>query len=279
MTDLGGTRGAVAGRDPSRLQGGYREVVGGLRAGSSYWLRSYALLLRWELTGLRLMLPVVIAVQALSGVGVVFAIGIWFEDVPAVAALYACTGGAALALVIVSLVIGPQLVAQQKAELVYDFVWSLPAPRSAAVAAWFSLNLLIGVPAAAVTVLVGSAVHDFELALSPSILVAVVVTVYTATMVGYALAHALGSPVLVSLVTQLFIFVLFGFSPVLFPAANLPRWLISVNEWLPFQHMAAVVRGGLSAGLTDGVARSYAVLAGWAVLSTGVVAAVLGRRR
>lgn len=218
------------------------------------------------------------AIQALSGVGVVFAIGIWYEDVPPVAALYACTGGAALSLVIVGLVFGPQMVAQQKADQVYDFVWSLPAPRSAAAAAWFSLNLAIGVPAAAVTVIVGSAVHDFEIALSAAIVIAVLATVYVATMIGYALAHALGSPVMVMLVTQLFIFVLFGFSPVLYPAENLPAWLASVNEWLPFQNMATVVRDALSDGLAQGVMRSYATLGAWAAVSTAIVAAVLGRR-
>ncbi len=248
------------------------------RSGVAYWFRGYVLLLRWELTGLRLLLPVVMAFQALTGVGVVFGIGLWFDDVPEVAALYACTGGAALCLVVVGLIIGPQLVAEQKAEQVYDFVWSLPAPRSSAAAAWFTLNLVIGVPAATVTVLTGSAVYGFDLAVSPSIMVAILATVYTATLTGYALAHALASPVVVSLITQLFIFVLFGFSPVLFPAGNLPQWLASVNEWLPFESMAAVVRGGLTHGLVDGVGHAYAVLAGWAVVSTGIVALVLGRR-
>ena len=242
-------------------------------------MRSYALLLRWELTGLRLLLPVVVAVQILSGVGVVFAIGLWYDEVPTIAALYASTGGAAVTLVVVGLVIGPQLVSDQKAEQVYDFVWSLPAPRSAAAAAWFTLNLVIGVPAAACTVLAGYAVYGFDLSVTPSVVVGVVVSVYTATMAGYALAHALGNPVLVNLVTQVFIFVLFGFSPMLFPPGNLPDWLASANEWLPFASIATVVRGGLTQGLASGVAHAYWVLAGWAVVSTAVVASVIGRRR
>ena len=236
-------------------------------------------MVRWEVSGIRLLLPMVMAVQALSGVGVVFAIDLWFDDVPPVVALYATTGGAAVTLVVVGLVVGPQLVAQQKAEQVYEFVWSLPVPRSAAAASWFTLNLVIGVPAAACTVAIGSVVHDFDLHVTPSIVVAVLAAVYTATMIGYALAHALGNPVFVAIVTQVFIFVLFGFSPTIFPAENLPRWLESVNEWLPFGQVATVVRGALTEGIVDGVARSYAVLAAWAAASTVVTGAVIGRRK
>lgn len=250
-----------------------------LRGGPRYWLRSFVLLLRWEIYSLRLLLPIVMAVQLLSGVGAVIAISIWYEEVPTVAALYATTGAAAITLVVVGLVVGPQLVAEQKVEQVYDFVWSLPAPRSAAAAAWFTLNLLIGIPAAACSVLAGALVYDIDLSVSPWVVLAVPVAVYTATMAGYALAHALGSPVLVTLATQVFIFVLFGFSPMLFPPGNLPRWLESANEWLPFGNIAKVVRGSLTDGLVDGVPRAYLVLSFWALASTGVVASVIGRRR
>lgn len=249
-----------------------------LRSGLPYWWRSYLLLVRWELTSLRLLLAVMIAIQTLSGVGVVFAISLWFDAVPPVVAIYATTGGSAVTLAVVGLVLGPQLVAQQKAEQTYDFLWSLPAPRSASAAAWLTINLAVSLPAMVATLIIGSAVHDFDLDVSSAIVPAVLLAVYTATMTGYALAHALSSPVLVSLITQVLIFVLFGFSPMLFPPENLPGWLEAANEWLPFGNVAVVVRAGLTHGLVGGVGHAYAVLLAWAAASTAVAAAVLGRR-
>jgi ABC-type polysaccharide/polyol phosphate export permease len=41
-------------------------------------------------------------------------------------------------------------------------------------------------------------------------------------------------------------FVVFALSPILFPAEQLPGWLAAFSWWLPFGHMAAVVRDSLA---------------------------------
>lgn len=250
----------------------------GLRAGAGYWWHSYRMMLRWEITNLRMVLAITVMVQVLSGAGFVLALGLFFGRVPPRAALFVSTGVLVVNLITIGLVLGPQLVAQQKAEKTYDFLWSLPVPRTTAALAWVTTNLLLGLPGLAVALAVAMVRYDLDLHISPAIVPAVLLTLFTGTMVGYAVAHALGNPMLIVAITQLLIFVIIGFSPINFPADQLPGWLASLHRWLPLAAMADTVRAGLTRGVVEDVTRSYLVLGAWAAASVGVTAAVLGRR-
>jgi ABC-2 type transport system permease protein len=249
-----------------------------LRSGSGYWWHSYRMMVRWELTSLRLVLPVTVMVQILTGAGFVLALGLFFGQVPPRAALFVSTGVLVLTLVTIGLVLGPQLVAQQKAEQTYDFLWSLPVPRTTAALAWVTTNFILGMPGMLVALGVALLRYDLDLHVSPAVVPAVLLTLLTGTMIGYALAHALGNPMLIAALTQLFIFVIVGFSPINFPADQLPGWLAALHRWLPLAPMADTVRAGLTVGVVEGVARSYLVLGAWAAAAVAVTAAVLRRR-
>jgi ABC-2 type transport system permease protein len=249
-----------------------------LRSGPAYWWGSYRAMLRWQLTSMRIWLPVTAMVQAISGAGFVLAMGLFFGTVPPRAALFVSTGVLVLTLVIVGLVLGPQLVAQQRIEHTYEFLWSLPGPRTTAAAAWLTVNFIIGLPALAVALGVALLRYDLPLHVTPAIVPAVLLTLYTGTMVGYAMAHSIAKPMVTVIITQAIVFLAFGFSAINFPLDQLPGWLAAVNEWLPLYPMANTVRAALTQGVAEEVARSYLVLGAWAVASTGLAAAVLGRR-
>lgn len=233
---------------------------------------------RWEIVGLRLLLPITVFVQILTGAGFVLGVGLFFESIPPRAALFVSTGVIVVTLATVGLVMGPQLIAAQKAEQTYDFIWSLPVPRSTAAAAWITTNAIIAVPGMLVALAVASWRYDLDLAVSPAIVPAAILTIYTATMVGYAIAHTVKQPVLITLISQIAIFSLTGFSPVNFPKEQLPAWLGTLNEGLPLMHMAGVMRAGLTEGIVTGLTRSYVVLALWAAAATAVTVWVLRRR-
>lgn len=249
-----------------------------LRRGAGYWWDSYRMMLRWELASLRLVLPVTVMVQVLSGAGFVLALGLFFGQVPPRAALFISTGVLVLTLVTIGLVLGPQLIAQQKAEQTYDFLWSLPVPRTTAALAWVTTNLILGLPGMAVALAVALARYDLDLHVTPAVVPAVLLTLFTGTMLGYALAHALGNPMLIAVLSQLTIFVILGFSPINFPADQLPGWLAALHRWLPLAPMADTVRAALTVGVVENVTRSYLVLGAWAALSVGATAVVLERR-
>jgi len=249
------------------------------RRGVARWTDGFAAMVRWHFASLRLWMPVAMAVEILAGVGMVLAVGLLVPHVSARAALYATTGSAVVTMVLIGLILGPQLVAQQKTDHTYEYLLTLAVPRSAAALAWCVVTAAISLPAAAVTVLTGVLRYHLTLSASPQVAVAVPLGIFTMTMLGYALAHAIGRPMVTILLSQILIFFAFGYAPVNFPASQMPHWLVAINRGLPFLPMATAVRDGLVRGLASDLAASYAALAAWAVASICLALFAMERRR
>jgi ABC-2 type transport system permease protein len=104
------------------------------QAGPSHWLHGYAAMVRWHVVSLRLWAATAAAVEILSGVGMVYGIGLLAPHLSVRGELYATTGPAIVALILLGLIFGPQLVAQEKMAGRYEYMLTMPVPRSAA--AW-----------------------------------------------------------------------------------------------------------------------------------------------
>ena len=243
------------------------------------WLRSYWRMVAWDFADLRLHLPVLSCVLILQGAGFVYGIGLLFSDIPRPAAVFVATGAPVMNLITAGLIFKPQLVANQRIQGSYEFLQSLPSPRTATALAWYSVALVTALPAVVLTLLAGLARYHLDLAITPMVIPAVLLTCLTGVLMGLAVAHGITVPMVANLVSVTLIFVMTGFSPVSFPASQLPGWLAGVNQWLPFGPMATITRSALMAGLPGGVPRAYAVVAAWAAASALVVAWAQGRRR
>lgn len=246
--------------------------------GLAHWIKSYSMMTRWELGSLRQLLPLIIALQIVIGGGFAVGVDLLYDDMPTRSALYLSTGVAVVTLITVGLVLGPQLIANHRTAGTYDFMWSLPVPRTTQAAAWVTVNSVIAIPGMVAALVIASWRFDLTFQVSPRVVPAVLLTIVSATMIGYAFAHAIPRPMVTQLITQLLIFVILGFAPINFPPENLPGWLAELNLWLPFYPMAEVVRDGLTTGLVMDVGRSYAVLGVYTVASVVLAAWVVGRR-
>ena len=238
----------------------------------------YRAMLRWHFAALRIWMAVLAVVQVLSGVGMVLGFALFFKDIPTSAALFVSTGVPVVNLLMVGLILGPQLVADQRSNGSYEYLRSMPVSRSVDAAAWYTVCLVGGVPPMVVSLLVAWARYDIPLHVSAMVVPAAALTSFTATMLGYTLAHAVSQPMVTRLVTQLLVWVVFGFAPVLFPIDQMPRWLGTLNWWFPFRHMAVVTRAALTPGPHPGTASAYVVLGVWTVLCAGLAGWALARR-
>ncbi len=250
-----------------------------LRSGPSHWLDSYGLMFRWELLSLRMILPLMLVIQLFMGAGVVVGFGLLFERVPRTQALFLSTGSTVIALLMVGLVMAPQMVAQQRMRGTYDFLWSLPVPRLAQVAASLTVWMLIALPGMVLALLAAAWRYDLALAPSWQVIPAALLTVLVATSVGYGFAHAVSNPMVTALITQVLAFVILIYSPINFPVERLPGWLAGLHHALPFEHAATVMRAALTGIDPGGLALSYAVLAAWAIGGWIVTWRVVGRRK
>ncbi len=243
------------------------------------WPRAYWRMVAWDLADLRMYIPVLSAVLILQGAGFALGIGLLFGKMPEAAAIFLVTGAPVMNLITAGLIFEPQLVAQQRIRGSYEFLQALPVPRSAAAMAWYTVALVTALPSVALTLAVGAARYHLSLAVTPLVVPAMLLTCLTGVLLGLAVAHGVTVPMAANLVSTTLIFVMFGFSPVAFPAGQLPGWLAAVNQWLPFGSMATIVRAALTNGIATGVPRAYLVVAAWAAGSALIVAWAQGRRR
>lgn len=247
------------------------------RIGAS--LRTYFLMVRWELLSLRLMLPIMFVVQLFIGAGTVIGLGFLFDEIPRRQALYLSTGGSVIALLMVGLVMAPQLIAQHKMQNTYDFMLSLPVPRLTFALSSLTVWMAMALPGMALALVAAAWWYGLDLRVSPLVVPAVLLTLLMATSVGFAFAHALPHPSVTALITQVLAFFILMYSPINFPAERLPGWLEAAHAYLPFEHAAIVMRGSLTEGLVDHVGHSFTVLSAWTVVAWLVALRVLTRRR
>jgi ABC-2 type transport system permease protein len=249
-----------------------------LRRGAGYWLAGYRAMLRFDLASSRPWLVSFILVQMLMGAGMAIIYGFYLGDLPPAAATFLATGAPTLAVMPLGMALLPSLIASRKIEQTYDFMWSLPVPRTATAASSFTIFTLLAIPGVAVSLAVAGWRYDLDLRVSLWIVPAVLLASLMSASVGFGIGHAVPDPGIINVITNLLIFVVLMFSPIAFPIGNFPGWLAALHRGLPFWHMANVMRAALTEGLVESVWRSYLVLGAWTV-GTWLLAAWAIRRR
>ncbi len=249
------------------------------RSGLRYWAHGYWRMLAWYLADLRLQLPILACVLIMQGAGFALGIGLFFRSIPQSAATFVVTGIPVVNLITAGLIFEPQIVATQREAGSYDFLQSMPAPRAVAAMAWYTVALTTALPAVVLTLVTGAARYHLHLDITAAIVPAVLAVSLTGVLMGYAVAHGIAAPMIARLVSVSLIFMIFGLTPVMFPAGQLPGWLAGVNRWLPFGSMATIIRSALVTGMKADVGRAYLVLAAWTVLSGLIASLAVGHRR
>jgi len=250
-----------------------------VRSGVGFWFDGYRSMLRFETKSLRRYLTLGVVVQVLMGAGMALMYGYYFGDLTPVQQTFIVTGIPALALVPVGFAMVPASIMDHKIRNTYDYVWSLPVPRAASAAATFTIFTALAIPGAVAAIVIATMIYDIDLQVSWLVIPAILLTSAMATSVGYALGHVIPEPRITNLITNLVIFLVLLFSPIVVPIEQFPDWWASVQRVLPFWHMSVVVRDGLTDGLVTDAANSYLVLTGWTVFAWAAAGWVVARRR
>lgn len=230
----------------------------------------YLTLLRWTLASIGGVLPLLVVVQALLAAGVIVGFGFLIPGIDGERALFLSTGAPTVLLMTVGLAIVPQGVAQSRANGTFTYLRSLPVPRPLLLLADLTVWLLVALPSVGVAVLVARLRYDLDFSLDwPVLLASAVLVTVTATAVGYAIAVSL-PPVLAQLVSQVLVFFVMLFSPITFPATQLPEWFRTVHDVLPVRPAADLLRAGLASDVYTGSWRDLAVLVAWCVVGLAV---------
>jgi ABC-2 type transport system permease protein len=247
--------------------------------GASHWLRSFWLIAKWEALSLKSLLPLIIVFQLAMGIGLVLGLGLFFQELSELQAVYLSTGAVAVNMLLIGMVMAPQVIISRKESNVYDFIWSLPFPRIASTFAAMLVWMAVAIPGSLLTLLVAGLVYRIPLDISPLFPVAALMTVLAAGSIGFAMAHAIPNPRVTHLLTQvLFLFILL-FSPISYPVENLPGIMSVIHAVLPFKGAADIIRGTLTTGYVTNVGLSFLMTSLWIVASWLLTLRALTMRR
>lgn len=248
-----------------------RPVEAGLGTG-------YRTLLRWQVAQIGALLPLVVVIQALLAGGIIIGFGFLIPDIDPATAMFLSTGAPTVLLLTIGLVIVPQGVARGRTDGTFDYMRALPVARPLLLAADLTVWLLIALPSVAVGVLVAWLRYELTFSFDwPLLLAAALLVTTMATAVGYAIAVSL-QPMLAQLITQVLVFFVLLFSPITFPASQLPQWFQTLHSWLPAQPGADLLRAGLASNVFTASGRDLAVLTVWTLLGIAVTLRALVRR-
>jgi ABC-2 type transport system permease protein len=242
------------------------------------WLRSYGLMLKWDSLSMRTYLALMFAVQLMIAAGFIYGISFFYPAITPETARYLTSGAPTLILATVGLVVVPQSVAMMRQEGTFDYIWSLPVPRMVYVFSFTTVMLLSTLPGVILAIGVGAWNFNFDLSISFLIVPAVILVSLSGTFVGYAMALSVSKPMMVNVLTQIIVFVVMLFSPVMFPVDRLPGWLQDIHQVLPIQYMAELVRGTLT-DLPVNLGLAFGVVGAWCALGFGVTWLIVRRRR
>lgn len=244
-----------------------------------YWIDSYAAMLRFDLAAQRNWLPMFALMQILFGAGMAIIYGFYIGRLSKDAALFIVSGSPALAVLTAGLIGVVMMVTERQQDGAWDFIWSLPAPRSAAVASTFTVFTLLAVPGIVLTLALAAWRYGVTLTVSPMAAPALLLSSLMATSVGFTMAQLIAKPLVTNAVVNALIFVVLIFSPVQFPISRLPLWLADVHRVLPIYYLGQVLRASVTRGLVSNLALSYTVLTAWTVAAWAGAAWAIARRR
>jgi ABC-2 type transport system permease protein len=240
--------------------------------------RQYRDLVSMELRSMRGEVPMVAIIQLAFTLGFILGFGYLVPNMTEMTAIYIITGTATQGIVTVGLVLLPQLLAQSKHDGRLDYYLAMPISREAYLVALISVVGLMALPGVIFCLAFGAWYYDIALQLQP--LFGLVVLLGIASLAGVGIAMAVYSPhqQVTNAATQLIIFYVLFFAPVLMPREQLPALLRETARFAPPAYAADAVRATVTnlPGTQLGTS-----LAGMAIFALGsiVLSAIAIRRR
>lgn len=245
---------------------------------ASLWT-GFRAMLRWSLASTGAMLPLIVVVQAVLAAGIIIGFGFLIPDITPESALFLSSGAPTILLLTIGLVIVPQGISRAKAAGAFDYQRALPVARPLLLVVDLVVWALIALPGVAVGLLVAWLRYDIAFAFDwPLLIVASLLVTTMATAVGYAIAVSL-QPMLAQMVSQVLVFFVLLFSPITFPAGQLPSWFQTLHAALPIQPAADLMRAGIASDAFAAGGRDLLVLVLWTALGLLVTTRALVRRK
>ena len=217
-------------------------------------------------------------IQVVLTVSFVIGFGYFMRPISELQARYLTTGIATNMIVSVALVGLPNIISQGKAEGRLDYFLTLPVSREIYIAAQVTQVALTSLPGVAFAIWFGDWHYGLRLTYDPIVVVVVILGVLSLAGVGIAIGTISPQPQLTNALTNLTMFYVLLFAPVLLPKEQLPALLRHFSVAMPPTYTADAMRGALTDLPGTDLARSLWVMGAFTLGSLGLSAAAIRRR-
>jgi ABC-2 type transport system permease protein len=242
------------------------------------WLREFRDLFLLQARMNRQAVWIVSLINIAFAVGLVYGFGFVIPDVSQTTALYLVTGTATQMIVTVALVVLPQQLSQLKGDGRLEYFLTLPINREAYLLSHIAYTFAMAAPAIALALALGAWHYGFSLHLEPALLAVVPLAVLALAGVGIVIAVFSPHMQITNGITQLIIFYVLFFAPVILPKEQLPAALETIGDFLPATYVADAMRATTTDLPGTDLWRSMLVMAGFGVVSVAASAVAIRRR-
>ena len=241
-------------------------------------LRQYVDLVSIQLRSMRDDTVMIMVIHIALSLGLVIGMGYLVPEISDSTALFLITGTATQAFVTTGLVMLPQMLSQSRNDGRLEYFLTMPISREAYLLSQITVVAVSSFPGAFFALAFGAWYYDIGLVADPAFLGVMVLTVLSLAGVGVAMAMFAPGPQVTNAVTQLIIFYVLFFSPVIFPASQLPEALQHVARFAPPSYAADGVRATLTNLPGTHLGRDLGVMGAFAAGSIVLSAFAIRRR-
>jgi ABC-2 type transport system permease protein len=241
-------------------------------------VRQYADLVRMTLRMNRQEVIFLAFLQVAMSVGFIVGFGYFIPNISDRHALFLTTGTATNTAVTVALVGLPNTLSQGKTEGRLDYFLTLPISRELYLLAEVSYVALAALPGIVFTVALGLWYYELPFVFQPAVLLAIPLAMTSLAGAGIVLGVFSPHPVLTNALTNLTMFYVLLFAPILIPREQLPSLLQHTAVLLPTTYAADAVRASLTHLEGTHLVRSLLVMAGFSIVSLAATSVAIRRR-
>ena len=241
-------------------------------------VRQYYDLVAMQMNSMRADNIFIAVLQIALSLGLVLGMGYLIPNISDESAMFLVTGTATQAFVTTGLVMLPQMLSQAKSDGRLEYFLTMPISREAYLLSQITMVAITSFPAVLFTVAFGAWHYGLAIDLNPAFVAVMVLCVLSLAGVGVAMAMYVNQVAVVNAVTQLIIFYVLFFSPVLLPESQLPSLLQETSKLAPPTYAADGVRATLSDLPNTNLGRDLVLMSGFAVASIALSAFAIRRR-
>ncbi len=241
-------------------------------------VRQYWLLANVQVRSMRTEFWFIMVIQISFAVGLVLGLGYLIPNISKQTATYLTIGAATQQFVTIGLVMLPQFLTESKTVGRLEYFLTMPISREAYLLAQLSVVATLALPGVVLTLVLGCLRYGIGLSPDPVVIVVAILSMLSLAGVGVALGILCPHPEVTNSITNLMIFYVLFFAPVLVPSSQLPWVLQKTALVMPPTYAADAMRATLTNLPDTHLGTSLLVMAGFAVASTALSAVMIRRQ-